>query len=150
VRHRPRSISVCAASVGGALAIAAAVAGFAAGRSNGTLAGPNGLSIVLVLGAGVAAVVRPRHSEILTAATLLVGMALVTELYGRFGLLFTPALLLMGVGIMRSQDAEARRRARRVRQRAVLATDGERRARLEEQERAIRRPRPSVTAPRAG
>src|SRR5947209_7201716 len=147
MRHGSRTIRICAASIGGALAVAAAVAGFAPGPSNGTLAGPNGLSLLLVLGGGIAAILRPRHSEILTVATLLVAMALISEMYGALGLLFAPALILMGAGIVRSQDADARRRAARIRRRATLATE-ERNRRLAEQERPIRQPRPGQPAAR--
>jgi len=151
VMHRQRAFAVCAASVGGVLAVAAAVAGLLSLRGESApLVGPTGLSLVLVFGAGVAAVLRPRHTEILTLATILVGMALIAQLYGRLGMLYAPALVLMAAGIVRSQDAQARRRAATIRQRAVLATEWERQQRLAEQERAILRPRPERSVRRAG
>ena len=73
-------------------------------------------------------------------ATVLVSISVIAELFGRFGPLYTPALLFLVIGVGRSEDTRVRVRVvARERSRPLLRTQLERRARLAEQERTIAR-----------
>jgi hypothetical protein len=126
---------MCAASVGGAFAIAGSLVGLVSqivhGRPVSNLAG---LTLFFVFGAGVVALSRPRDVRALTVATVLVAVSIVTELLGRLGLLYLPALVLFVVGIGRTEGEPEERAAE------PAATVG----------RPVARPRPRPVAARAG
>ena len=135
------------------MAVAAAFAGLLAElRDPAPLAGTTGLSIVLTFVAGAAALARPRSAAVMTAATVVVALAVITELFGRLGPLYTPALILMAIGIGRTEDTRLSRRppARRAAPEGMLATEWERRTRLAEQERTVRRAAGGEAVRRAG
>src|SRR5436309_2458351 len=102
---------LCAATLGGVLAIAASVAGFVSQVVNaGPLSNPSGLSLLLVLGAGAATLARPRDVRVVTAAAVLVAISMIAELFGKLGPLYLPALVLLVLGIERSEDVPRRTR----------------------------------------
>jgi hypothetical protein len=93
------------ATLGGIVAIAAAASGFVSQLQNsGPLSNTTGLTLLMVGAAGLVAVLWPRQVETLAFADVLVGLALIVEMFGRLGMLYMPAMVLLLIGTTRARD----------------------------------------------
>jgi hypothetical protein len=133
MQQRVQRVRLSVGSVGGAVAIAASVAGVVSQlMTGGPLSNVTGLTLLLVFVAGGIALVRPNLVEALAVADALVAIALVMEMFGRLGALYLPALLLLVVATMRAEHLPEREtpamplRAPRPLPRPMLASEWDR------------------------
>jgi hypothetical protein len=94
-------------AVGGALALAASLAGATTEAMGNTPASDlGGFTLILVFFAGLIAVVRPRRVEALAVADVLLAISLTIEMFSRLGALYVPVLLVLLLGTMRAHATE--------------------------------------------
>jgi hypothetical protein len=110
MQQRVRKVRLSVGSIGGAVAIAASVAGVVSQlMTGGPLSNVTGLTLLLVFVAGGIALARPNLVEALAVADVLVAIALLMEMFGRLGALYLPALLLLVVATMRADHLPDRK-----------------------------------------
>ena len=106
-RFRPR---LELGTYGGVVAIAGPVAGLCSQLAvGGPLALP-GLTVAMVLAAGIIALTRPRQVQALAVADALVGLALLIEMFSVLGVVYLAVLLLLVAATLRA-DEQPRPRA---------------------------------------